>query len=66
VHKFCCDLGRRIRGFHVCNDPDRCWNCGEPKQWGNLNCKCGRPKMPRHLMGNDSDDRPSSQVRYGN
>lgn len=50
--------------------PERCERCGElvtPKvTLGNIKCKCDQPKMPLHLRGNDKDDSPPSQVRYGN
>lgn len=57
------------RFFHfVCNDPDRCQKCGEGISrvtLGTIKCKCMQPKVPRHVIDN-SDDRPSPRVRYGN
>lgn len=50
--------------------PDVCERCGEfltpGVTKGKIKCKCDQPKMPRHLMNNDNDDRPPQQVRYGN
>lgn len=49
-------------------DYDRCETCGDYNTWVSSGgrCKCDRPKMPRHLMNNDDDDRPTPIVRYGN
>jgi phage FluMu protein Com len=64
----CPTCGKRFAHF-VCNDPDRCQRCGEMISrvtLGSIKCKCMAPRMPRGLMNNDSDDRPTTQVRYGN
>lgn len=59
-----------VRNRTLTTTPERCERCGElitPKvTLGNIKCKCDEPKMPRHLRGNDKDDSPPSQVRYGN
>lgn len=50
--------------------PERCPKCHEfltpGVTKGSVKCKCDMPKMPRHLMNRENDDRPPMQGRYGN
>lgn len=49
--------------------PERCAKCGEaftPRVVRGIQCKCQMPRIPRDLIGDDTNDRPPMQVRYGN
>ena len=58
---------RKVRPLVV--TPDRCAKCGEaftPRVVKGAQCKCQMPRIPRDLIGDDTNDRPPMQVRYGN